>query len=244
MTTDVDICNMALGKIGTRTTIVSLTEGSNEANQCNIYYTNTRDALLRSHRWDFIRNQASLALIADATIGQTVPIPWAYEYAYPSDCLKPWYMIPNPVSTPGTYPFPTNFPAISVDNPPVKYVVGTDIVNGVRRQVILTNLPQAILVYGVSGIDPSFYDTQFVELLSIALAAAICVPLTGNAELKNSLHDEVFHPQTGLLVRVTASNANDQLTIHDHLPEWIRVRGFANGQGYPDVLGTDTQPGY
>jgi hypothetical protein len=47
MTSEVEICNRALDKVGTRSTIASLTEASNEAKICNLIVSApTRDETL------------------------------------------------------------------------------------------------------------------------------------------------------------------------------------------------------
>jgi hypothetical protein len=52
---ETSICNRALNAIGTRSTIASLGEESNEARQCNILYASTRDSLLTMAAWNFAR---------------------------------------------------------------------------------------------------------------------------------------------------------------------------------------------
>lgn len=142
MTTVVDIVNQALQSIGTRTTIASLTENSNEAIQASLIYAKARDQLLRMAPWNCATNLANLTLItaqpgtpeftgAGPTLWQKglPPPPWVYEYQYPVDCLKPLYVMPQftsgfssgipltPVSSGATY---------SWIGPPAKYKVGVD----------------------------------------------------------------------------------------------------------------------
>ena len=110
MTSEVDIVNRALQIIGTRTTIASLSEQSNEAIQANLCVEPLRDVLLRMAPWNCATNYANLTLIS-ATPGTPEnqglqgsgqqwqrglpPPPWAYEYQYPVDCLRPLYVIPQ-----------------------------------------------------------------------------------------------------------------------------------------------------
>lgn len=108
MTTNVDIANQALQKIGTRTTLTSLAENSNEAIQINICLTDHRDQLLRMAPWDCAFNFNLLTYITSqpgtpenaastaTTWSKGLPAPpWAYEYQYPVDCLKACYIIPG-----------------------------------------------------------------------------------------------------------------------------------------------------
>lgn len=107
---NVDVVNRALQAFGKRTTITStqLTNNSNnEAKQANLVLEPTRRELLRMAPWNCGMKFANLTLITAAqgtpgnsSSGQSqwepgVPAPpWAYEYQYPVDCLKPCWIIP------------------------------------------------------------------------------------------------------------------------------------------------------
>lgn len=65
---DVDICNLALGRIGA-STITALGEGSDESDQCDLYYVPTRQALLRSHPWGFALKWVDLVRDARSDYG-------------------------------------------------------------------------------------------------------------------------------------------------------------------------------
>lgn len=82
MTSVVEICNSALNKIGANT-INSLSEDSQEARLCKAQFTRLRDALLRSHPWNFALHRAVLARLADPPA-----FDFAYQYQLPGDCLR------------------------------------------------------------------------------------------------------------------------------------------------------------
>lgn len=110
MTEIVDLVNQALQTFGKRTTITStqLTNNSNnEAKQANLIITDTRRELLRMAPWNCGMKFANLTLItsapgtpenASSTLTRWQPgipaPPWAYEYQYPVDCLRPCWIIP------------------------------------------------------------------------------------------------------------------------------------------------------
>ena len=54
-TTKTDICNMSLGRIGHELTTEALIDAGSDpvAAKCNLFYEQTRDALLRSYWWRF-----------------------------------------------------------------------------------------------------------------------------------------------------------------------------------------------
>lgn len=146
-TTDVvDIANRALQVMGTRTT-VTLAEmqalSSNEAIQINIAMNPCRRRLLRMAPWNFAMKTANLTYITSApgtpentsaatTLwqpGQPSP-PWAYEYQYPVDCIRPQWIIPaTQTGFAGGVPITTAVTGGAAQwwrGPPVKFKVQRD----------------------------------------------------------------------------------------------------------------------
>lgn len=230
MASQVEIANMALDIIGTRSSIASLSEGSAEANAVARQWSNAVDAVLRAAHWNFARRQLALTLLSDATQGQPVPTPWLYEYAYPSDCLLARFVMPTiqstlPSAVPGT---PSQVVATSA---PVKFLVGADFdASGNPVQVILTNQPQATLVYTFRNLNTAMYDAKFVACLAAYLGARICIPLTGDKNMMK-MAIEMANQYSR---EAQTSNGNEGLTVIDHAPDWIRVRGYASDFAYPD----------
>lgn len=111
MTTEADICNRMLQKIGTRTTVTVpelRTAATNEAIQFNLMYTEVRDTLLRKAPWNCAMKTANLRYITSqpGTPENQSPAtqewkrglpspPWLYEYQYPIDCLEARRVIPS-----------------------------------------------------------------------------------------------------------------------------------------------------
>src|SRR5262245_12550586 len=153
MTTLVSITNEALQKMGTQTTVSSMSENSNEAIQANLVISDLRDRLLRMAPWNCAAFCANLTYItstpgppANATAGpetwepgQPRP-PWAYEYQYPVDCLRPMWVVPQfttgfaagvPITTAVTGGVPTYW-----NGPAVRFVVGVDQFFGVTAAAV------------------------------------------------------------------------------------------------------------
>jgi hypothetical protein len=82
VTSEVQICNNALLRIGA-STITSLTDGTTISNACNQAYSVARDALLRSHFWNFTLTRTSLA--ADVT---TPAFEFSTQYTLPADFIR------------------------------------------------------------------------------------------------------------------------------------------------------------
>jgi len=82
MASTAGICNSALIKLGA-TTIMSLTEGSRNANLCLEQYDKLRDDLLRAHVWNFATRRTKLArLTAAPAYG------FAHAYQLPVDWMR------------------------------------------------------------------------------------------------------------------------------------------------------------
>lgn len=81
-TSEVEICNLALIKIG-HDTISDLTQETKAARMCSRLYPKLRDATLRAHPWNFAIRRASLVASADAPA-----YGYSYAYAKPLDYLR------------------------------------------------------------------------------------------------------------------------------------------------------------
>ena len=84
MATEVSICSNALRRLGD-SPIASLTEDSERARLCNAFYEPSRDAILRSHTWNFAINRANLAKLSTSPAFE-----YANQFALPTDpfCLR------------------------------------------------------------------------------------------------------------------------------------------------------------
>lgn len=82
MPSEVDICNLALQRLGAKT-ITALTDDSTAARECNRVYAHARDSELRAHPWSFARKRAELAASATAPA-----FGYANQYPLPSDFLR------------------------------------------------------------------------------------------------------------------------------------------------------------
>jgi len=87
--TQVQICNLALTRMGATGVIQSLTEASEEAYNCNRLYEPSLRAALRMYPWDFATAIATLALLSET------PDDYDYAYSLPSGCVRPLYLLPK-----------------------------------------------------------------------------------------------------------------------------------------------------
>jgi hypothetical protein len=202
MTTEVDICNLALLRLGTRSSIASLSEGSTESNACAQVYPMLRDVLLSAHPWTFATQRTILANLG------TPPLRWQYRYAYPNDCLKA-----RDVHT-------TDLSAVIIP-----FSITGDFDNqGSAIKVILCNSPDAELTYTARVTNPDLFPAHFIEALGWMIASELSSSLC--ADMAISQYAVQMATQTVLSSR--SSDANEGFGRQDLAPEWIAVRGTAS----------------
>jgi len=163
ITSHVAICNLALlGHLG-QDPITAVGENSRQGELTQIFYDSTRDALLRSHPWNFaVKRSPNLAAAGDVTI------PFEYQYAYqlPTDpyCLK---VIRTSIEAQGC--------------------VHDYRVEG---RYIFTDTTGFGIEYIARVTAVGEYDPLFVQLLSFDLAILMCMPLADNGSLKADLIEQ------------------------------------------------------
>lgn len=233
MTDEVTICNLALDSIGSRSEIASLTEDSQSARTLSLHYAPAVEAILQAAHWNFARAQASLAVLKAAAgtpenpngTGAVPPTPWLYEYALPTDMCQARYVMPTLQSPAGSG---TSVP--SYQGQPVRFLIAADTdTTGNRINVLLTNQPQAILVYTYRVTNPQLFDGQFVVALANLIGSRICLRLNGDKAMAKM----AFQIADQATKEARASNGNEGLTVIDSVPDWMRVRGYAADWAYP-----------
>ncbi len=243
--TEVDLANRALGAIGARTTITSLVENSPEAIACAREFAPARDELLRKAHWDFARKAINGTVLKSApgTPGNTdpataiwvpatqPPLPWLFEYQYPSDCMQVRRIVPQltsmmglstPIFTNGRYAYPVNPNTVFV----IPFVKAYD--TSLAQTVILTNQYQAIIEYTFKQTAVAFWDSMFTEAFVILLATKIVFELTG----KVSITRDAMERYMFLVEQAQAADANEGLTIWNTESEFIAARTYGDGELY------------
>jgi len=157
----IEIANMALGFIGTRT-IASLTENTPEAIQCRLFWDRARRAVLRDYPFPFAQQRVSLA---QKEVPEVYSGEWKYAYGYPRNCLKI-----HRVHGQGKEKRWQNIPFV-INN-----------VDGVLH--VFANIQPAQAEITVDNTDLSLADDAFGLALARKLACLIVVPLLKNNQTK------------------------------------------------------------
>lgn len=121
---------------------------------------------------------------------------------------------------------------------PIRFFVASDTdIDGNDNTVILTNQPQAIIVYTRQIVNPDLFDAQFQEALVAALAAKLVPALSLNMALMKGQ----IQIAESIINQARITNGNEGPMIMNLDPDWIAIRaGFGSGwEGY-DYMGWDT----
>lgn len=161
MTTETDICRLALDHIGAES-IASLDESSPEAQYCRRLYPVCRDQVLRDYPWVFAERRKLLAVV---TLNDTYGFEYAYQY--PPDCLR----------------------AISIHQDAAADPVPFKVINAgdATGKIILTDQEAAVLVYTFKCTNPGVFDSAFITALAYRLAADLAMPVTRKPVLAETM---------------------------------------------------------
>lgn len=164
MASVVQICNMALSHIGSEARVSSISppDGSVEAGHCATFYDLARTELLEPGNWAFGLKRAALAQVTNPS---TI---WAYAYAKPADCQRALRILrPSIAITVFTQDLVVEPHTDDRDSAPFD----------IEGQVILSNEPDAVLVYSQDVTDSTKFPASFTSALSYLLASYVAGPL-------------------------------------------------------------------
>ena len=176
MASIIDICNMALSHIGSDAIVSSIDppDGSVEAGHCARFFPLARSELLESFTWRWAKTRARLAEVDNPSEI------WAYAYGVPSDMLNASRVLNATfLQQYNFFPFWSTF--ITADEVALFNERGSADFD-IEGDVLLTNEPEATLLYTVDGIDPAQWSPTFVTALSYLMASFLAGPLIKGSE--------------------------------------------------------------
>jgi hypothetical protein len=156
--TSSDICNLALGYLGTARIGTLGTDTSPQGVLCSAFYSTVKAALLEERNWTF----AKKTWAATAGTAPTHAV-WIASYAVPTDCIR----------------------VHRVDDGNGDYRIKWE---RVGAAILTDDSPTTLYVEGVNGaVTEAEFSSAFIFALATTLAAELCIPLTENATLWASL---------------------------------------------------------
>ncbi len=183
---EVKICQMALSRIGSTTSIQSLdteADDSEEAAACALWYPQDRDATITDWVWPWAHTSAVLNQVN--TLYPATP-EYQYSYRYPVDCLNAKRVVPTVTPMAATSP-----PQTTGIGSPIRtgldqwwlrpegdaYPWGFRVQGDDTGRLICTDLSEATLLYVRRVTDPTQYAPDFVSLLVWRLAMDLAMEL-------------------------------------------------------------------
>lgn len=190
-----DIFNMALGFVGTRT-IASPTENTPEAIQCGLYWDRARRAALQDFPYTFASRRVRLAArnMPEAYAGK-----WRYCYGLPADCLK----VAGICDSAGRRGAPYQLR------------------NTGQEVVVLTDTAQAFADCTVDVQDIGLWSELFVLAMARKLACLIAVPLLKNNPQKVQELEQLYQVAIPLANGQDASEGRGSAAADT----WLAARG-------------------
>lgn len=151
MASPVDICNAGLAHIGARAQIASISppDGSVEAGHCARFYAQARRELIESHNWPFTKTRVALAEVDNPSEV------WLYAYAVPADCITPLRLLP--------------FASTSGEETSAEFER--------EGEVLLSNEPDAVLIYKRDVTDSSKFTPLFTTAFGMLMASFVAGPI-------------------------------------------------------------------
>lgn len=196
LTSDINICNMALGNIGAEP-INSFNDQSQSARICRSYYSYLRDYLQASYAWGFNRKKLKLV-----TSDESIP-GWTAVYAYPPEALHINYLFCKDEDA-------------EIMIPNKKY----DILFGSKKRIACEEAEELYADCRVSIEDVSAWPAAFTEALVWGLSSRIAMALTKSNELISSCNS-MFSQALGTACALCANEAN---TPVNGCASWNEVR--------------------
>ncbi len=174
---------------------------SNERKYCSANYDNALETVLEDHDWGFASKYEDLALLKESTDDNPPPLPWLYEYDYPSDCIKA-----------------REIQKLSDAEDEIPFRLDLD--DDGTGKVIHTDREDAKLRYTKRLVSCTLFSPKAIKALGLELASRIVIPLTGNLELKQTI-DNLYEVA---LSNAEASNFNENVNRKPQDPETITSR--------------------
>jgi len=161
---EVSISNITIGKLGGMP-IMTLDDGTTEADLCKANYEPSRDLTLETLDWTFARARAYLTPLAGAD-AEIHGNDYSNRFQLPPDCL-----VVRKVSADGSFE-----DRVDVDK---------------EGRTLVSSESVLYIKYTKRITDPTLFSPGFIQLFAFQLAADICIPLTAKVAQEKSLRERV-----------------------------------------------------
>lgn len=220
MATPVDIANLGLSHIGARAQIASISppDGTVEAGYCARFYPLVRREMLEMHAWTFAAKRVALSQVTNPS---TV---WAYAYALPADCVKARRILPLALLdnyTVALQSYEEHYPEDLINTVFTERGSSRFEVEG---DVLLTNEPDAVLLYTRDITDSNKFSSRFVIGAGMLMASYLAGPIIKGVEGART-SAQWRQAATDYVESAAASNANQSAESNEFMPSHLAARG-------------------
>ena len=199
MTTDVQICNVALSAYCGERAITSLEEDRPSAEACRLHLDDVQRALFARNWWNFAKTRQALAQETNDRDEE-----WDYKYAIPADALAIHWVNDSGVAR----------LMLSAGQSP-------DAPRETTGQSSYTDVEAAVCEFTAFVSDPARYPQYFADCLAAMLAGRIVSTITQDATRINAAREAA---QMQLELAIALDSRNDP-PIHPPVPDWMSSRG-------------------
>lgn len=197
---DIQIANRALQKLGSSTQLVSFSDPNAAGRAMTVAYDTVRDAELRRHRWKFSITRVDLPALS------TPPVNGIYnaQFQLPANCLR--------VLEVGDY-----WPGADTSDYRNRSVAEWTIEGG----LILTNIAAPLSLRYIQQVtNPGMFDAAFCEVLAARLAWETCEQITQSSEKRKLAIQEYKQA----LLEATQANALETVAEFKADDSWMMAR--------------------
>lgn len=211
ISSEVQVFNLALNAVGTRSNISATTENSREAEVCRLWYGPVRDQILSAAAWSEATELRYLALLkttdedGNGVWAADDPRPgYSYVYQLPADYLRAQYL--------------SDFSRFLITS------YSDD------RRALHSSSATAMIAYTKRLETVSLWNPELGMAIVYGLAAHIAMPLSGKTSRAKTLADKAN--EMILMARESAANMSNE--TYESIPDWITARGanYATTQRY------------
>lgn len=153
---DIQICNLALTRIGNDVALESFSGTDKPARLCALHYPMARDAVLAAHPWNFAIRRVDLAAESTAPAFE-----YLYRFPLPSDCLK----------------------VIRTEDESAGYLDDYRIESTASGRMLLSNSSAAAIEYIARVEDVALFSPLFVDVLAQRIAAELAPAFADSASM-------------------------------------------------------------
>jgi hypothetical protein len=192
-TSEAEICNKALARIGHKVFIDDLeTDQSEEAEVARLFYADERDSLLMEAPWPFAVRRALLAEVNYTT--EPARDGWARIYKLPADLLEPLYIWPGGITVPTNISTPLGAVdplRITWQNPRtpradqrIPFAIESASTPD-ESSILLCDFSPVTLVYTSRLVNVAAFSPLFTDALAWHLGAIFAMPLAVKPEIQS-----------------------------------------------------------